>query len=488
MKPYLLLGILFCLSFTVHAQSMAINNDGSTGDASAILDVKSTAKGILVPRMTKLEKSNIAAPANGLLVYQTGPDSTGFHYYNGSEWTWMGTVANTWQLGGNVGTNAATNFVGTIDNNPLVFRTQNNEVMRMTSTGVLGIGTSTPNSTYGFARLELASEGFGAPTDLLIRNAADNAGYAPGLIFQHARGTLAAPLAVSNGDYLSAVSTMNYDGSNYILSAGLDIYADGAVATGIVPSRLQFFTMNTTGSYAARLTIKNDGKTGIGTTAPFTLLANNNSNNGGSDGIGLNTNSIDWSMNMQGYVMGLYNAATVAGANGLLIKAAGTAATNRLLDVSTGSTQNTAGTAVFVVRGNSTVGIATGTPHSTLQVDGSIAIGVTMGLAGGTSGTPVSLANQKSYIGLAPSGGNDYYELPDPSTCTGRIYYLRNNNNAGGDYANIRSAGSGQICSGGGPCLGAGVYYAITTGSPNPVPKTVICISDGTNWTVGRID
>jgi trimeric autotransporter adhesin len=483
MKPYLLLGILFCLSFTADAQSMAINNDGSTADASAILDVKSTAKGILVPRMTKLEKSNIAAPANGLLVYQTGPDSTGFHYYNGSEWTWMVTAANAWQLGGNVGTNAATNFVGTIDNNPLVFRTQNNEVMRMTSTGVLGIGTSTPNSTYGFARLELASENFGAPTDLLIRNAANDAGYAPGLVFQHARGTLATPLTVNSGDYLAAISTLNYDGSNYVLSAGLDMYADGAVSTGIIPTRLQFLTMNTAGSYSTRLTIKNDGKTGIGTTTPFSLLANNSSNNGGSDGIGLNTNSIDWSMNQQGYVQGLYNASTVAGANGLLIKAAGTAATNRLLDVSTGSTQNAAGTAVFVVRGNSTVGIATGTPHSTLQVDGSIAVGVTMGLAGGAIGSPVSLANLKAYIGCSPADNtNNFYQLPDPATCAGRIYYIRNN--SGSFFVNIVTA-AGSIFPGGSNVVASGNTYTL---NPTSSVKTVICISDGTNWTVGQIN
>ena len=65
---------------------------------------------------------------------------------------------------------------------------------------------------------------------------------------------------------------MNYDGTNYILSAGLDIYADGAIAAGIVPTKLQFNTMNTTGGYGARLTIKNDGKVGIGTTVPAARL------------------------------------------------------------------------------------------------------------------------------------------------------------------------------------------------------------------------
>jgi hypothetical protein len=134
------------------------------------------------------------------------------------------------------------------------------------------------------------------------------------------------------------------------------------------------------------------------------------------------------------------------------------------------------------------VGIATNSPNSTLQVNGTFAVATSMNVAGGSMSIPATLSGYNGYIGLSPVAGNDYYELPDPASCAGRIYYIRNNNNPGSDYAFIRSAGTGQICSGGGACLGAGVYYSITTGSPNPVPKTVICISDGANWTVGRID
>ena len=147
MNRILLMGFASLLFGAVQAQSIAINNDGSTADASAILDIKSTTKGILVPRMTKTEKNNITSPAAGLMVFQTGPDSTGFHYYNGSQWLWISSSATAWQLTGNSGTSAATNFIGTTDNNPLVFRTQNAEVMRITNTGTTGIGTTAPNST-----------------------------------------------------------------------------------------------------------------------------------------------------------------------------------------------------------------------------------------------------------------------------------------------------------------------------------------------------
>ena len=62
------------------AQSVAINNDASNADASAVLDVKSTTKGMLIPRMMMAQRDAIAAPANGLLIYQTD-NTTGFYFY-----------------------------------------------------------------------------------------------------------------------------------------------------------------------------------------------------------------------------------------------------------------------------------------------------------------------------------------------------------------------------------------------------------------------
>lgn len=52
---------------------------------SSVLDIVSTDKGLLIPRLSLSQRNNIPAPANGLLVYQTD-DTPGFYYYNGSIW------------------------------------------------------------------------------------------------------------------------------------------------------------------------------------------------------------------------------------------------------------------------------------------------------------------------------------------------------------------------------------------------------------------
>jgi hypothetical protein len=82
---FLLLGI-FIFSSHLFAQNVAIsNNDSYTADASAMLDVESTAKGLLIPRMTLANRTAISSPATGLMIYQTD-NTPGFYFYNGSGW------------------------------------------------------------------------------------------------------------------------------------------------------------------------------------------------------------------------------------------------------------------------------------------------------------------------------------------------------------------------------------------------------------------
>ena len=73
-------------STSVFGQGVAINNDASEADPSSMLDVKSTGKGILIPRMSASNRTGISNPATGLLVYQID-NPKGFYYNTGTSST-----------------------------------------------------------------------------------------------------------------------------------------------------------------------------------------------------------------------------------------------------------------------------------------------------------------------------------------------------------------------------------------------------------------
>lgn len=60
--------------------------DGSSPDTSSILDIQSTNKGLLIPRMSLEQRDSIVLPAKGLLIYQVDREP-GFYYFNGNSWT-----------------------------------------------------------------------------------------------------------------------------------------------------------------------------------------------------------------------------------------------------------------------------------------------------------------------------------------------------------------------------------------------------------------
>jgi hypothetical protein len=84
LKHTTILFICTCWSYIVNAQ-MGVNTIGSAPDNSAMLDVSSTTKGLLIPRMTSTQRIAIASPATGLMVF----DSTlgQFYFYSGSAWS-----------------------------------------------------------------------------------------------------------------------------------------------------------------------------------------------------------------------------------------------------------------------------------------------------------------------------------------------------------------------------------------------------------------
>ncbi len=168
----------------------------SAPNVSALVEMVSTTGGLLIPRMTTAQRTAIATPANGLLVYDitinclfyynsaltswqslctpplppgtndvsgtypaltvtglqttpvaaTTPTAGQILQFNGTSWT--PTNGTFWNLLGNAGTVPTTNFVGTTDNVDLVFRTNNTEKARILANGNVGINTSIPRGKF----------------------------------------------------------------------------------------------------------------------------------------------------------------------------------------------------------------------------------------------------------------------------------------------------------------------------------------------------
>ena len=124
--------LLVVLPLATQAQNVGV---GTTApDASAALDVVSSAKGALLPRLTALGRGAIASPATGLIVFQTDGTS-GFYYNSGTPlapvWQRIATAAGT-----------ATDF---IQNQSAVDQVANFRISgNGTVGGRVGIGTATP--------------------------------------------------------------------------------------------------------------------------------------------------------------------------------------------------------------------------------------------------------------------------------------------------------------------------------------------------------
>ncbi|HNP24978.1 MAG TPA: tail fiber domain-containing protein [Panacibacter sp.] len=104
---------LFFLFFNglINAQTNTFPSTGAAGigtitpNASSLLDITSTSKGMLIPRMTITQRNAILSPATGLLIYQTN-NTPGFYYYSGTAWTAISTKGANTSLSNLLGTTA----------------------------------------------------------------------------------------------------------------------------------------------------------------------------------------------------------------------------------------------------------------------------------------------------------------------------------------------------------------------------------------------
>ena len=142
MKHFIISILLVNLLLTAEAQ-VGVGIGTNSPDTSSMLEVASTTKGMLVPRMSTAQRTAIQNPANGLLVYDT--NFNGFWFYTSAGWLALNHTKNAWSFTGNA--LAGTELLGSTNGQPLKFISNNTERLRLSDNGNLLVGITSPNYT-----------------------------------------------------------------------------------------------------------------------------------------------------------------------------------------------------------------------------------------------------------------------------------------------------------------------------------------------------
>lgn len=229
----------------------AINTDGSDPDNSAMLDIRSSDKGLLIPRMTAVERDNIASPATGLMVYVT--DEARFHVFDGTAWKrliveedqfWSGSGDNIHNL------------------NP----------------GSVGIGIANPG-----ADLEVSDAGSDTYENAQVRVSlfSDGASAMPRISCLRSHSPVpgddtSATAVTLDGDILGRFTfsgiRVNGTGGSVTGAGWFEMIQKGNASDAGIPGQLQVITSDGLGDRSTRMVVGPTGNVGINTTDPEALL------------------------------------------------------------------------------------------------------------------------------------------------------------------------------------------------------------------------
>jgi hypothetical protein len=382
MNKTVLISILLLTIVTakVSAQTVVVTDDASyiTGQASSVLDIKSISKGLLIPRMTTAQRTAVASPAEGLMVYQI--DGTkGFYYFTNSAWVplasgtstqWTTSGTNIYYNGGNVGIGTTTpatalQIVGT---NPLTLTgvqtgATTDSILTIASGTVRKLPFSTVTSgtswsLLGNAGTNYATNFLGTTDNTSIRLRTNNI---QGMILDSLGnvGIGAAP-----------VFSASPSQEKLLVSAGTTNSFNAIVAKGSVNNYFQLNIQN-----------QNNGNTG---SSDVVATADN-----GTELI----NYIDLGINGSGNTQSVFgnpdDAYLYTTGNNLLI---GTGSTGQSLVFMTGGTTQSTNERMRI-NGSGNVGIGTTTPATALHVFGTNPLTLTGVQVGTTTDSILTIAS-----------------------------------------------------------------------------------------------
>ncbi|HUH34494.1 MAG TPA: tail fiber domain-containing protein [Moheibacter sp.] len=275
MKKNVLILFTFIGASLVYSQ-VGIGTENPNPDALLEIDATTQQGGLLLPRVA-LVSTTAAAPltahVQGMVLYNTATTtgensvSPGYYYNDGSQWVQInaadggGSASGTaWSMQGNAGTDAATDFIGTTDTQPLVFKVNNTrtgfldhrkngnlflglEAGNMTTTGTRNIGIG-----EGVLKLNttgVANTGFGIFTLSSNLTGRSNAAFGSAVLFQNTTGS-------QNAGFGASVLSQNTTGSNNSGFGYVSLYSNtiGSFNTGFGYETLY---SNTVGSFNAAL-------------------------------------------------------------------------------------------------------------------------------------------------------------------------------------------------------------------------------------------